>query len=355
MREELSPTFANIFMCFYEDQWLLNCPPSFKPIFYRRYIDDTFLIFKDSSHVNLFLNYLNSKHDNIKFTCETEISNKLPFLDCTVHRKSNIFECSVYRKPTFSGLGINNFSFCSYAFKLNSIKTLLSRAYGICSNYFYLHKEFDYLINFFRNNGFCSSVVQHQINVFLRKKLENPVSDYNSSILSKYIVLPYFGPQSDKLRTEISTILHKYFNSVDFKFISLNKLTIGNFFNYKDRLPRAMLSSIIYKFSCEQCSSSYVGMTSRNFYKRIAEHSGRSFRTNSLLSHPPHSAIRDHTSSCQSPISINQFKVIDSSSSLLDLKILESLHIFNSKPSLNNTSCSFPLKIAPLSHSSSSS
>ena len=149
MGQPLSPTFANIFLSFYEENWLSSCPPYFTPVFYRRYIDDTFLVFKHSSHVSLVLNYLNNKHPNIKFTCETEISNKLPFLDCNIHRVNNTFETSVYRKNTFSGLGISNFSFCSNSFKLNSINTLLFRAYGICSNYFHLHNEFNFLIIFF--------------------------------------------------------------------------------------------------------------------------------------------------------------------------------------------------------------
>ena len=148
MGQPLSPTFENIFLCFHEEKWLSSCP-HFKPVFYRRYIDDTFLVFEHSSHVPLFLNYLNNKHPNLKFTSETEISNKLPFLDCNIHRVNNTFETSVYRKNTFSGLGISNFSFCSNAFKLNSINTLLFRAYGICSNYFHLHNEFNFLINFF--------------------------------------------------------------------------------------------------------------------------------------------------------------------------------------------------------------
>ena len=103
-----------------------------------------------------------------------------------------------------------------------------------------------------------------------------------------------------------------------------------------------MLSSIIYS-----CSSNYVSMASRNFYKRIVEHAGRSFRSNSLLSHPPHSAIRDHTYGCNSPISINQFKMIDSTSNQLDLKILEFLLILSIKPSLNNANIYYPLQIAP--------
>ena len=88
-------------------------------------------------------------------------------------------------------------------------------------------------------------------------------------------------------------------------------------------------------------------MTSRYFYKRIAEHAGRSFRTNSLLSHPPYSAIRDHTFGFNSPISINRFKILDSTSNQLDLKIIESLHILSIKPSSNNANSSYPLKTVP--------
>ena len=68
----LGPSFANAFLCFHEAKWITDCPDSFKPVFYRRYVDDTFLLFSDSEHVTQFLNYLNSKHDNIKFTYDLE-------------------------------------------------------------------------------------------------------------------------------------------------------------------------------------------------------------------------------------------------------------------------------------------
>ena len=50
----LGPTLANIFMCFMEKDWLNECPTAFRPVFYQHYIDDTFLLFKHSSHVQLF-------------------------------------------------------------------------------------------------------------------------------------------------------------------------------------------------------------------------------------------------------------------------------------------------------------
>jgi hypothetical protein len=55
------------------------------------------------------LNYINNIHPNINFTMETEQNNNLPFLDMTIQRNSNGFHSSIYRKPTFTGLGTSFF------------------------------------------------------------------------------------------------------------------------------------------------------------------------------------------------------------------------------------------------------
>ena len=69
MGSPLGPFFANIFLDYHEKVWLTNCYLEFKPLFYRRYIDDCFMVFRSKNHVPLFLNYLNSQHANISFTC----------------------------------------------------------------------------------------------------------------------------------------------------------------------------------------------------------------------------------------------------------------------------------------------
>ena len=107
----LGPTFANAFMCHHEIDWLGQCPVEFKPVLYRRYIDDCFLLFRDESHVELFHSYLNSKHPNIKFTYERENNRELSFLDINVRRNVSSFDTSVFRKPTFTGLGLSYFSY----------------------------------------------------------------------------------------------------------------------------------------------------------------------------------------------------------------------------------------------------
>ena len=103
-----------------EYSWINNCPNNFKPLFYHRYMDHIFILFRDKLHIPLFLNYLNRQHSSINFTMETEENLSLSFLDVDIKRNKNKFSTSVFRKPTFSGLGISYFSFCSYRFKITS-------------------------------------------------------------------------------------------------------------------------------------------------------------------------------------------------------------------------------------------
>ena len=71
-------------MCFHEKKWLEQCPDDLRPAFYKQYIDNTFILFKDKSQAPLVLNYLNSQHSNINFIMDTEQNSQLPFLDTNI-------------------------------------------------------------------------------------------------------------------------------------------------------------------------------------------------------------------------------------------------------------------------------
>ena len=68
MGSPLGPTLANVFLCEHEVKWLEHCPQEFKPVYYKRYVDDVLVLFKDKSHVLPFKAYLNKQHPNIHFT-----------------------------------------------------------------------------------------------------------------------------------------------------------------------------------------------------------------------------------------------------------------------------------------------
>jgi len=77
----LGPTLDNAFLCYYEKVWIDECPSQSKPVYYRRYVNDTFVLFRSAEHVALFNSYVNIKDRNIKFTSESENLSKLNLLN----------------------------------------------------------------------------------------------------------------------------------------------------------------------------------------------------------------------------------------------------------------------------------
>ena len=74
-------------MCGFESKWLRDRPNDFKPVFYRRYVDDTFVLFSSPGHVDEFKEYLSSKHPNISFLYR-EKDGCLHFLDVNIFVKT---------------------------------------------------------------------------------------------------------------------------------------------------------------------------------------------------------------------------------------------------------------------------
>ena len=102
MGSPLGPTFANIFLSYYEQIWLKMCPSEFKSVIYKRYVDDTFLLFRSKYHIEQIPCYLNCQHPNIKFTSEIEENYSKSLFDIKIRRVNNSFSTSIYCKVTFS-------------------------------------------------------------------------------------------------------------------------------------------------------------------------------------------------------------------------------------------------------------
>ena len=103
MGSPLGPTLASAFLVYYEKNWLGHCPVEYRPLYYRRYVDDIFVLFNSAEHLKRFYSSLNSRHLNISLTIENEKDNRMSFLDVYIIREKDKFTTSVYRKPTFSG------------------------------------------------------------------------------------------------------------------------------------------------------------------------------------------------------------------------------------------------------------
>ena len=121
MGSTLGPTLANIFLCYHKNNWLKDCPKDFKPVYYKRYVDDIFVLFNKPEREQFFLQYMNKKHKNMKFSIETEMNGSLSFLDMKIFRENDKFVTSVFRKETFSGVYTNFTSFIPLEYKFGLV------------------------------------------------------------------------------------------------------------------------------------------------------------------------------------------------------------------------------------------
>ena len=86
MGSKLAPAYANTFMGKLEKSFLEKSP--LKPIYYRRYIDDIFMIWPHSpSELDNFITHMNSANPSIQFTHKKD-SQEITFLDVTVYKKA---------------------------------------------------------------------------------------------------------------------------------------------------------------------------------------------------------------------------------------------------------------------------
>ena len=133
---------------------LEQCPDKFKLVYYRRYVDDIFVLLKSCSHLIKFRDNLNKCHTNIKFSFEEENNEKLSFLDVEVSREENKFATTVYPKPTFSGVYTHFDSFLTTTYKFSMIYTLVFRCFSIRSNWTNFHNELVFPKDIFLKNGY---------------------------------------------------------------------------------------------------------------------------------------------------------------------------------------------------------
>ena len=114
-------------------------------------------------------------------------------------------------------------------------------------------------------------------------------------------------------------------------------------FPFKDRIPIALRSHVVYKFMCQCCSALYVGQTRRHIHTRISEHMKVSPLTGKKRSIPTMSSILALKHMQKYPVSASDFKILSSATSEWDLLIREILLISHFNLVLNANIRSTPL------------
>ena len=175
---------------------------------------------------NGFLQYLNSRHNSIKFTIAFEQDNEFPFLDILVKRcPNNTFVTFIYRKKTFTGLYTKWDSFTPRKYKINLIRTLTYRCYRICSSASLLQSALGDLRKLLLQNGYPQGIITYNVNDVLnrnRNKPKSPISTVpKKDIIILLILLPYLS---------LKSCVYNFYSFVILKIIVQNDCRIKSFF-----------------------------------------------------------------------------------------------------------------------------
>ena len=131
MEYPLGPMLAGIFMVHLERTLMPELEKFMKT--WKRYVNDTITFIKPDFITNVY-DTLNKFHQNIKFTYEVEHNGEISFLDVLLMRCHGKLETPVFRKETNNDIYLHWRSFAPIAWKKGTLRTLIRRAYTICSN-----------------------------------------------------------------------------------------------------------------------------------------------------------------------------------------------------------------------------
>ena len=323
MGSPLGPTLSNFFMAYIENK-LLSAESDLNPRIYFRYVDDIFCVFDSHVDQSTFLDSLNNLHPNIEFTCEVG-PQKLAFLDCmiTLPEGDNLpVSTEVYRKSTNTNVLLNYNALCPIKWKLGLMTCLINRAYTVCSSWELFHNELEKLKDIFSSNGYPVNLFWETVNKFVTKKFDDNSSKEKDDM--KYVLcLPYIGHASLDFRKKLIKLYRRLGVNVCVVFKAFK---VGNYFSLKSKTPHALKANVVYEFVCScDTSLSYIGKTKRHLAIRVDEH----------CTGTKNSAIQTHRQLCTCSPDINDFKIVCSGKSDLDIKIKEALYIKKRKPKLN--------------------
>ena len=355
MGSPLGPVIANIFMVHLEELMLPRLATKMSS--WYRYVDDTFTFIKDGE-IDAVLEELNSFHDDIKFTYESEIDHKISFLDVGISRKQDgRFSTTVHRKPTDNSIYIHWDAFATRQWKIGTLKGLIRRAFLVCSTDLALKKELGYLKQVFTKiNGYPSKIVHNVIEDVRRKWVATAepgeptepaeavaptvveVSEAESE-LKPFICLPYKGVEGEKVLQVFKRSLRSVLSDkVKPRFV-YKGTKIGSFFSVKDKVEYKHQSNLVYGYVPKNETAlrdGYIGQTKVRMERRTQEHAHLDKK----------SAVYKNSQAKNLEVSSEDFKILEKGfPNLLERRIAESLYVKEYQPKLNDQKDSYKLKL----------
>ena len=218
----ISVVFADLYMCKMED----DVVAPLKPIFYKRYVDDTYVRRKKNTTDELF-EKLNTYHDNIKLTIE---ENPTKFLDTEIVRHNSAIITKVYTRS--NKFPVHWSSKIPLRYKRNAITGDLHRANKLASNF---SNETRRIKIKYLQAGFPIHVINDVFHRFNQQKDEVLIPQSFFDDRKECMIRLPFAPANEKfLKTFINKL--EIFPNYSIKFnVVWNTRKIKSLFSYKEK------------------------------------------------------------------------------------------------------------------------
>ena len=332
MGSSISGILAILYLDTLEKQALLSAPPVG---IYARYVDDVFVLARNSEEADSILEHFNSRDSHIQFEIEhPSDSNELSLLDFTVqiNPESGTSDFNFFKKKAKKPLFINYHSALPTQTKLNCVQNEAKRIADRCSSNADANANIAQFKQQLEVNEYPSNFIQTSLKPKRnrrRRRRRQAATDTQQKFNFK---VPYI---SDTINRQISKAFSK--ENIPVRLChrtnslrdALRVKQTPNTSCTKQHCPikhtnMCYMKNVVYQITCQQCSQTYIGSTIRPLHTRLTEHTQRS-----------NSAFHQHCMSCNNRKQSMQVKIIARDSDPINLRIREAIHIKRQQPTLN--------------------
>lgn len=237
----------------------------FPYFFYRRYVDDIFIIVEENN-INNLLESFNNYNKDIQFTIEIEENNSINFLDITIIRENDLIITNWHHKDTFSGRYVNFNSNMSDKDKVSIIYGLVDRAIKLSDVKFYV-ENLNFIYNILKEKDYPSSFLSKYINIRFQKLFSSMNTIKTPFDTSNIVILPFVN--------ELKYFFNNLYKEYNVKIVfSYEKDPYKVFLKNKDVINFQYKNHVVYNIPC-QCGACYIGETSNYIKDRINSHQKR--------------------------------------------------------------------------------
>ncbi|XP_052565330.1 uncharacterized protein LOC128093254 [Culex pipiens pallens] len=324
----------------------------FQPPVLKKYVDDLIvaLPLNKLKHVQ---DSFNSYSQHIQFTYELEENRRLPYLDMVLVRtEAQQIRTEWYRKPISSGRFLDFFSCHTTSQKVNTAMNFIQRVDKLSTN-LNTREKMKIVDRELEINHYPKPLRRRLINCQLCNRSSNgnqqqqqqtqqaEPSHQQTNICYRSI------PNIPTLSQTIAKTLKQDYPEVRLAFRNTNTVGSSFFSNMKDKVPTENHTNVIYAIPCNECESSYIGMTTTQLKTRMSSHRSDIKRLDELLQagHTTDdykiaelrqkTALLEHSIAKQHSFDTKKVRILDQHNRGTALPILEMCHITNNNHTVN--------------------